>query len=167
MEKNDVVEIHFDMLPRLVKANEKVAADRGRVAVERGPVVYCAEWSDNDFNVHTLLMNRPPELRVVEKPELLYGLNQIVTDAQALSYDKAGKLAVKDVKLTLIPYYAWAHRGEGDMEVWLPMEVNATSAQPQKGWNGRITDFSIINRVTLNYNVISKLPVTSRRFFLI
>ena len=132
-KKNDVVEIHFDMLPRLVKANEKVAADRGRVAVERGPVVYCAEWSDNDFNVHPLLMNRPPELRVVEKPELLYGLNQIVTDAQALSYDKAGKLAVKDVKLTLIPYYAWAHRGEGDMEVWLPMEVNATSAQPQKG----------------------------------
>ena len=132
-KKNDVVEIHFDMLPRLVKANEKVAADRGRVAVERGPVVYCAEWTDNDFNVHTLLMNRRPELRVVERPELLYGLNQIVTDAQALSYDKAGKLAVKDVKLTLIPYYAWAHRGEGDMEVWLPMEVNATSAQPQKG----------------------------------
>lgn len=132
-KKNDVVEIHFDMLPRLVKANEKVAADRGRVAVERGPVVYCAEWPDNDFNVHTLLMNRRPELRVVERPELLYGLNQIVTDAQALSYDKAGKLAVKDVKLTLILYYAWAHRGEGDMEVWLPMEVNATSAQPQKG----------------------------------
>ena len=132
-KKNDVVEIHFDMLPRLVKANEKVAADRGRVAVERGPVVYCAEWPDNDFNVHTLLMNRRPELRVVERPELLYGLNQIVTDAQALSYDKAGKLAVKDVKMTLIPYYAWAHRGEGDMEVWLPMEVNATSAQPQKG----------------------------------
>ena len=132
-KKNDVVEIHFDMLPRLVKANEKVAADRGRVAVERGPVVYCAEWPDNDFNVHPLLMNRRPELRVVERPELLYGLNQIVTDAQALSYDKAGKLAVKDVKLTLIPYYAWAHRGEGDMEVWLPMEVNATSAQPQKG----------------------------------
>ena len=132
-KKNDVVEIHFDMLPRLVKANEKVAADRGRVAVERGPVVYCAEWPDNDFNVHTLPMNRRPELRVVERPELLYGLNQIVTDAQALSYDKAGKLAVKDVKLTLIPYYAWAHRGEGDMEVWLPMEVNATSAQPQKG----------------------------------
>jgi len=39
---------------------------------------------------------------------------------------------VKDVKLTLIPYYAWAHRGEGDMEVWLPIEVGASSAQPQK-----------------------------------
>ena len=132
-KKGDKVEVHFDMEPRVVKAHAKVEADRGRVAVERGPLVYCAEWPDNDFNVHTLLMNRRPELRVVERPELLYGLNQIVTDAQALSYDKAGKLAVKDVKLTLIPYYAWAHRGEGDMEVWLPMEVNATSAQPQKG----------------------------------
>ena len=53
-------------------------------------------------------------------------------DAQALSYDKAGKLVTKDVELTLIPYYAWAHRGEGDMEVWLPIDVSATSAQPQK-----------------------------------
>lgn len=132
-KKNDVVEIHFDMLPRLVKANEKVEADRGRVAVERGPIVYCAEWPDNDFNVHTVLMNRRPQWTIEEQPDLLYGLTRIVTDAQALYYDSAGKLAVKDVKLTLIPYYAWAHRGEGDMEVWLPMEVNAASALPQKG----------------------------------
>lgn len=81
---------------------------------------------------------------------------------EALSYDKAGKLAVKDVKLTLILIMG-QHRGEGDMEAWLPMEVNAT-AQPQKGVKWKITDFSIINRITLNYNVISKLTVTSRRF---
>lgn len=61
-----------------------------------------------------------------------YGIRQITTDAQALSYDKAGKLVTKDVELTLIPYYAWAHRGEGDMEVWLPIDVSATSAQPQE-----------------------------------
>lgn len=131
-KKNDVVEIHFDLLPRLVKAHEKVAANRGRVAVERGPLVYCAEWPDNDFNVHAVLMNRRPELQVVEKPELLHDVHQIVTDAQVLSYDPAGKLAVKDVKLTLIPYYAWAHRGEGDMEVWLPMDVSAATARPQQ-----------------------------------
>lgn len=131
-KRNDVVEIHFDLLPRLVKAHEKVAADRGRVAVERGPLVYCAEWPDNDFNVHTVLMNRRPKLQVVEKPELLHGIHQIVTEAQALSYDPAGRLAVKDVKLTLIPYYAWAHRGEGDMEVWLPMDVGAATAGSQK-----------------------------------
>ncbi len=131
-KKGDVVEIHFDMKPRVVKANEKVEADRGRVSVERGPIVYCAEWPDNDFNIHTVLLNQHPSFRVTAKPDLLYGINQLVTDAQALSYDVTGRLAVKDVKLTLIPYYAWAHRGEGDMAVWLPIEVSASSALPIK-----------------------------------
>lgn len=130
--KGDVVEIRFDMQPRVVRANEKVTADRGRVAIERGPIVYCAEWPDNDFNVHNILLNQHPSFQVVDKPDLLYGIREITTDAQALSYDAAGKLAVKDVNLTLIPYYAWAHRGEGDMEVWLPIEICASSAQPQK-----------------------------------
>lgn len=132
-KKGDVIEMHFDMLPRLVKANGKVTDDRGRVAVERGPLVYCAEWADNKFNVHTVLLNQHPQFRVVEKPELLNGINQITTEAQALSYDKAGKLVTKDVVLTLIPYYAWAHRGEGEMDVWLPIDVNAASAIPQEG----------------------------------
>ena len=131
-KKRDVVEVHFDMIPRIVKANPKVEADHGRVAVERGPIVYCAEWPDNRFNVHSILLNQHPQFKVTDKPELLYGIRQITTDAQALSYDKAGKLVTKDVELTLIPYYAWAHRGEGDMEVWLPIDVSATSAQPQK-----------------------------------
>lgn len=131
-KKGDVVEVHFDMKPRVVKANGKVEADRGRVAIERGPLVYCAEWPDNDFNVHNILLNQHPSFQVVERPDLLYGIHEITTDAQALSYDAAGKLAVRDVKLTLIPYYAWAHRGEGDMEVWLPIEVGASSALPQK-----------------------------------
>lgn len=131
-KKGDVVEVHFDMKPRVVKANGKVEADRGRVAIERGPLVYCAEWPDNDFNVHNILLNQHPAFQVEERPDLLYGIHEITTDAQALSYDAAGKLAVRDVKLTLIPYYAWAHRGEGDMEVWLPIEVGASSALPQK-----------------------------------
>lgn len=129
-KKGDVVDIHFDMLPRVVKAHPSVEADRGRVAVERGPLVYCAEWPDNDFNVHNILLNRRPAFQVTEKPELLNGIRLLTTDAQALSYDASGKLSLRDVKLNLIPYYAWAHRGEGDMDVWLPIEVGASSAQP-------------------------------------
>ena len=120
------------MLPRVVKANDKVTADRGRVAIECGPIVYCAEWADNDFNVHNLILNQKPKFQVVEDSGVLFGINKIVTDAQALNYNHAGKLAVKDVKLTLVPYYAWAHRGEGNMGVWLPIDVSASSAQPLK-----------------------------------
>lgn len=129
-KKGDVVEIHFDMPVRVVKANDKVEADRGRVAVELGPLVYCAEWPDNAFNLNNVILNRQPEFQVVERPDMLCGINEITTEAQALSYDVAGKLALKDVKLTLIPYYAWAHRGEGRMDVWLPIEVGAASAKP-------------------------------------
>ncbi|WP_302995631.1 glycoside hydrolase family 127 protein, partial [uncultured Muribaculum sp.] len=121
-KKGDQVDVHFDMEPRTVKANNKVEADRGRVAVERGPIVYCAEWPDNDFDVLSVFMNRNPKFEVVEKPELLYGINELVTDAQTLGYDDKGRLTTTDVKLTLIPYYSWAHRGSGAMAVWLPQE---------------------------------------------
>lgn len=125
-KKGDRVELQLDMEVRTVKANGKVEADRGRVAVERGPIVYCAEWPDNDFNVLSLLMNQHPQFEVVEKPDLLYGLNQIKTSVQTLEYDEQGRLLAKDRQLTLIPYYAWAHRGPGNMAVWLPSEVRAT-----------------------------------------
>ena len=125
-KKGDVVRVHFDMEARTVKANYKVEADRGRISVERGPIVYCAEWPDNDFDVLSILMNREPKFELVERPDLLYGLNQLKTDAQVLNYDDNGRLVAEDVKLTLIPYYAWCHRGSGSMAVWLPQELTAT-----------------------------------------
>lgn len=124
--KGDVVEVHFDMEPRTVKANSKVEADRGKISVERGPLVYCAEWPDNDFSVLSVFMNRKPEFTVERKPELLYGIDELKTQAQTLGYDETGRLVTKDVTLTLIPYYAWAHRGTGEMAVWLPQDVSAT-----------------------------------------
>lgn len=89
-KKGDVVEVHFDMEPRTVKANVKVEADRGRVAVERGPVVYCAEWPDNSFGVMNVLMNRKPAFTVERKSDLLYGIDEIKVAAQALSYGRDG-----------------------------------------------------------------------------
>ena len=161
-KKGDVVEVHFDMIPRIVKANPKVEADHGRVAVERGPIVYCAEWPDNRFNVHSILLNQHPQFKVTDKPELLYGIRQITTDAQALSYDKAGKLVTKDVELTLIPYYAWAHRGEGDMEVWLPIDVSATSAQPQEAGKNKM---SVLNAVRAKLVTIMFAVIRTDAFF--
>lgn len=125
-KKGDKVELHLDMEPRTVKANNKVEADRGRIAVERGPVVYCAEWPDNDFDVLSIFVNQKPQFAVTEKPELLEGIVELTTDGQVLSYDDKGRLQVKDVKLNLIPYYAWCHRGSGNMAVWLPQELSAS-----------------------------------------
>ncbi len=126
-KKGDKVQIHFDMAPRTVKADSRVEADRGRMAVERGPILYCAEWPDNDCDVLSVLMPRKPEFKVTEKKDKLYGIEEITTTAQQLQYDEAGFLTTQKVNLTLIPYYAWAHRGAGNMSVWLPDEMNVAS----------------------------------------
>jgi DUF1680 family protein len=135
-KKGDVIDVHFDMEPRTVKARTEVAADQGRIAVERGPVVYCAEWPDNNFSVPSVFMGRKPEFTVDSKPDLLYGIQQIKTKVQTLSYDEKGRLQTKDVTLSLIPYYAWAHRGKGEMLVWLPQEVQAARPFMAENTNG-------------------------------
>ena len=125
-KKGDRIELALDMQPRTVKAHSQVAADRGRLAIERGPIVYCAEWPDNDFDIMTLLLNREPKFEEVRRDDLLHGITQLKTQAQTLNYDGQGRLQAKDVTLTLIPYYAWAHRGSGKMSVWLPANISAT-----------------------------------------
>lgn len=125
-KKGDIVNVHFDMEPRTVKAHPEVEADRGRIAIERGPLVYCAEWPDNDFSVLSIIMNQRPQFELIERPDLLEGIVQLKTGAQILSFNEEGRIEVEDVQLIMIPYYAWAHRGSGEMSVWLPNELNAT-----------------------------------------
>ena len=121
-KKGDKVELQLDMQARTVKAHDKVMADRGRVAIERGPIVYCAEWPDNDFDVLSMILNRNPQFAESEHPDMPGGIVMLTTDGQALSHDEKGRLATKDVRVNLIPYYAWCHRGSGNMAVWLPQD---------------------------------------------
>ena len=127
-KKGDVVRIHFDMPVRTVIANRKVSDDRGRVAVERGPLVYCAEWADNSgINPHHLLLARQPQFELqagygiqnTEGDGKTFQVTAITAKAQEASVTAEGKLAAKDVAVKLIPYYAWNHRGAGRMDVWL------------------------------------------------
>lgn len=125
-KKGDIVEIKFDMLPRKVRGHEKISADRGRIAIERGPIVYCAEWPDNDFNLSHCVLNPAVDFETV-KSEKLSGITELKGLTQLLSRDDDGNLVVNKVPLTLIPYYSWAHRGQGQMSVWLPVNPSATS----------------------------------------
>lgn len=124
-KKNDKVEVHFEMLPRFVKANEKVKDDAGRIAIECGPIVYCAEFADNTCDVNKTLISPKNNLSFIAKPNLLNGINIIQTNGQTLNYDKNGRLEVKDTILTFIPYYAYAHRGLGAMNIWFPYLIEA------------------------------------------
>ena len=130
-KKGDKVQIHFDMEPRTVRANNKVEADRGRVSIERGPLVYCAEHPDNSFDIMSALINQTPAFTLGKGEVAGTPITTLITEAQTLDFNKAGKLTTQDQRLTLIPYYAWCHRGSGKMRVWLPQDLNATNpSQP-------------------------------------
>ncbi len=132
-KKGDVVRIHFDMPVRTVIANMRVADDRGRIAVERGPLVYCAEWADNEgVNPHHLLLARQPQFEVetgygiqnTEGDGKTFNVIAITAQTQEVGVTREGKIAAKDVRVKLIPYYAWNHRGAGKMDVWLARSLS-------------------------------------------
>ncbi len=127
-KKGDIVQIHFDMQPRVVAAHENVLDDKGKVAVERGPIVYCAEAADNkDFNIHHIIINQQPQIsdipdysiRNTESAGAPFTVTALSTDAQEAFFTPDGKMQLRDVKVTLIPYYAWNHRGANIMDVWM------------------------------------------------
>jgi DUF1680 family protein len=114
----DAVSLFLPMPIRRVVANDAVKADVGRVAIERGPIVYCAEWPDNDSHVHHLVLDDSVRLVVEARPDLLNGVT--VVGGDAIGYRmRDGKPVAERQLVTLIPYYAWANRGSGDMAVWL------------------------------------------------
>ena len=130
-KKGDKVQIHFDMEPRIVRANNKVEADRGMVAIERGPLVYCTEHPDNQFDLFAALLNQEPKFALGETTIAGTKVTTLKTQAQTLDFDKQGRLSARDVTMTLIPYYAWCHRGSGKMRVWQAQDLMATTpAQP-------------------------------------
>jgi uncharacterized protein len=120
-QKGDVIELDMPMPARRVLANDNVAADLGRVAVERGPIMYCAEWPDNDANVLNLALSDNTTLTTESRNDLLGGVTVI-----------RGK-AENRQDLVLIPYYAWANRGQGQMAAWLTREEPAAAVEIDAG----------------------------------
>lgn len=127
-KKGDIVTIHFNMPVRTIKANNMVADDRGKMAVERGPLVYCAESADNDFDIFSFVLSDQPQFEVANDPELLgiqnSALNTISALGQVISREANGALTLKNQRIKLIPYYAWNHRGVGKMDVWLLNDIS-------------------------------------------
>jgi hypothetical protein len=143
----DTVEIVLPMEARRVVAHPAVKDDQGFVAVERGPIVYCAEAPDNGGRALNIVLPESTTFTAEERPDLLGGVVTLAGEALAADPaavvrlgERAGADAASDDeaeapppsrrslapgaklaahRLVLIPYYAWAHRGDGEMSVWL------------------------------------------------
>ena len=129
--KGDRIDVTLPMPVRRVAADDRVVADRGRVALQRGPIVYTAEWVDNPGKkVRNLVLPDSVPLHAAFRPDLLNGVTVVTGKVTALASDANGGVTKTEQDFTAIPYYAWANRGRGEMTVWLPRTEAAGRPTP-------------------------------------
>jgi DUF1680 family protein len=121
-KKGDRVELYLPMPVRTVVSDIKVEENRGRYAVQRGPLIFCAEWPDNDDGkVLDLMLDEEPQYTSGYDASLLNGTEVITAGGRRIITAADGTATAGDtVTMTLIPYHLWNNRGRGEMRVWLP-----------------------------------------------
>lgn len=131
-QPNEKLNVQMDVSPKLVESDPRVRGNIGRVAVQRGPIVYCAESTDNpDAPIRDVELSAG-EFDETFEPDLLGGVVTVAakgvvreaTGDRGPLYQPFGswnQLTKREARLKLIPYYAWANRGKSDMTVWMPL----------------------------------------------
>jgi DUF1680 family protein len=110
-KSGDTIELNLPMPVSILKANEKVEADAGKIALQRGPVVFCAEAADNNGSVSGLSVSANPTFSERFEQGTLQGTMFL-------------HLNSGESRIVLLPYYAWANREAGEMKVWFPVQKN-------------------------------------------
>ena len=130
--KGDVIELNIPMPVRKVLADDRVADDRGMVAFQRGPLVFCAEQTDNPDGVFNLVVPDDAEFGYAFRSDLLGGIGTVTGKAIALSRGQDGvSVEQREQSVTAVPYYAFGNRGAGEMAVWLAREASKAVLPPE------------------------------------
>lgn len=126
-QDGDRVELDLPMPVERVYAHPQVRQNAGRVALQRGPIVYCLEQTDHAEPIHRLLLPREAPLTARFAPELLGGVVVVTGEAQALADDgwegalyQSTRPSTRPCRITAVPYCCWDNRAPGAMTVWLP-----------------------------------------------
>ncbi|MFL5740250.1 MAG: glycoside hydrolase family 127 protein [Flavisolibacter sp.] len=123
-KKNDLVELVLPMDVKKIVANPALKDDRGKIALQRGPLVYCMEGIDNGGKASNILIPENANFTFRVMPDLLNGVTVIQSLLPVVLVDEQGeKVSTQNMKVTAIPYYAWANRGESEMVIWFPKHV--------------------------------------------
>lgn len=126
-KSGDTVEFTMEMPVQLIAANPRVREDIGKVAVMRGPIVFCLEEADNGKYLQQLSLKKDTKFGVKFEKDLLKGVVTITADGLRLSNEgwdentlyKPYAPQYREQKLKFIPYYAWTNREVGEMLVWV------------------------------------------------
>lgn len=123
-KKGDQLELSLPMDVKQVIARTELTQDQDRVALQRGPLVYCIEGADNGNQAWNIIVPERTAFSTTHRKDLLEGVTTIQFQAPSVSVAADGTSVTTEMKtVTAIPYYAWANRGQNAMQVWLPRKI--------------------------------------------
>lgn len=123
-KKGDKVEMNLPMDVQRVIATDKLTEDAGKIALQRGPIMYCAEWKDNDGKAANIIIPQNTTFTAAYDANQLNGITILKGSVKTIQVDADGQnISTVNKIMTAIPYYSWANRGKGEMTVWFPQQV--------------------------------------------
>jgi len=131
-QSGDTIELILPMPARRIEAHEAVEDDRGKVAFQRGPLVFCAEGKDqmDERVIHFMVPDESP-ITIAFEPDLLQGVQTLGFDGFFVNRTGvAEETTAEPIRITAIPYYAWANRGRDFMTVWFPRDEGHARPSP-------------------------------------
>lgn len=121
-KKGDIVELNLPMYTQKVYSNEKIESNKNLVSIQRGPLMYCAEFADNEGKTSNIMFGSANSFTNSFEPNLLNGVTTLSTTAKVFNFtEQEINTSTKMVKL--IPYYARSNRGIGEMKLWFPTKI--------------------------------------------
>jgi DUF1680 family protein len=123
-KKEDKVSLTLPMQVQRITANEKLSDDIGKTALQRGPLVYCAEWTDNNGKASNLILPAGTGFSTEYRKDMFNGITVIKAEVPAVQVTN-NRVETKTQSFTAIPYYSWANRGKGEMMIWFPQQVKS------------------------------------------
>ncbi len=123
-KKGDIVEFEFNMTPQLVTARKEIKQDEDRVAIQRGPLVYCIEGADNDNKAWNIIVPETTTFTLADQKVLDEPIVSLRASVPVVTIGADGiSIKTENKTITAIPYYVWANRGKNEMQVWLPTKI--------------------------------------------
>lgn len=125
-QKGDVIRFQLPMTVEKIVSNEKLADNKNKVALQYGPLIYCLESPDNSGLTSNIIVPEQSTFSPEYQSGLLNGVMTLKGEGLAINIDpEKNTVTTKPQTITAIPYYAWAHRGKGEMTVWFPQKISA------------------------------------------
>lgn len=122
--KGDVVSFAYTMIPWLVKSKTEIKQNEDRVAIQRGPLVYCIEGADNNGKAWNIVIPPNTQFETIDYKVLDETVKALTAEVPVIIVSDDGlTIKTEKKKVIAIPYYAWANRGKNEMQVWLPTSI--------------------------------------------